>query len=71
MSGLETTSSTAFAAPTSRGASWVPPQPGMIPRNTSGKPTWRTERAIVRKSQWRAISSPPPTAAPFTAASVR
>ena len=69
-SGFVTISSTAAAAPTRRGASWVPPQPGMIPRKTSGKPMWRTERARVRKSQWSAISSPPPSAAPLIAASV-
>ncbi len=69
-SGLVTISSTAAAAPTRRGASWVPPQPGMIPRKTSGKPMWRTERARVRKSQWSAISRPPPRAAPLIAASV-
>ena len=28
---------TAVAGPTSRGTSWVPPQPGMIPRKHSGQ----------------------------------
>ncbi len=43
---------------------------GKSPRSTSGKAKWRTFEASVRTSQWSAISSPPPSAAPLTAASV-
>ena len=42
LSGLSTMSFTAALAPTRRGTSCVPPQAGKSPRNTSGKPTWRT-----------------------------
>src|SRR6187397_2415432 len=61
---------TASSAPTSWGTSCVPPHPGMSPRKTSGQAKWRTDDAIVRKSQWSAISTPPPSAAPLIAATV-
>ncbi len=69
-SGFATISFTAWAGPISCGASWVPPQPGMIPRKTSGKPKWRTEVEIVRAEQCSEISSPPPRQAPLIAATV-
>ena len=52
-SGCSTTNFTAVSAPTSRGTSCVPPQPGISPRKTSGQAKWRTPDEIVRKSQAR------------------
>ena len=55
-SGFSTMNFTAVSAPTSRGISCVPPQPGISPRKTSGQAKCRTPDEIVRKSQWSAIS---------------
>ncbi len=69
-SGFWTTSATAACGPISRGVSCVPAQAGNSPRNTSGKPRWRTVLAAVLAVQWSASSSPPPRHAPLTAATV-
>ena len=61
--------SSAFAGPTSRGSRCVPPKPGMIPSAISGWPKL-AENAARRTSQAIAISQPPPSASPLTAAIV-
>ena len=61
--------SSALAGPTSRGSRWVPPKPGMIPSAISGWPN-EAENPAMRTSQAIAISQPPPSASPLTAAIV-
>ena len=61
--------SSALAGPTSRGSRCVPPKPGMIPRLISGWPKL-AENPARRTSQAIAISQPPPSASPLTAAIV-
>ena len=56
-SGFVMISRIAASTPAIRGTSCVPPQAGKSPRNTSGKPKWRTAVEIVRRSQCSAISS--------------
>ena len=54
-------------APTRRASLWVPPNPGVIPRPTSGCPnTALSEQILI--SQLMEISHPPPNANPLTAA---
>ena len=57
----------ALDQPTRRVSSWVPPPPGMTPTLTSGSPTVAPSPATMR-SHDRAISKPPPSANPSTAA---
>ncbi len=57
----------AFSGPTSRGRRCVPPAPGRRPSLTSGRPT-RAVGAATRKWQASANSNPPPSAAPWIAA---
>ena len=47
----------------------IPPAPGMIPSEVSGRPTYAFSDAIL-KSQHNASSKPPPSAAPFIEAIV-
>ena len=55
----------ARAAPTSRGSRWVPPQPGISPRVTSGRPSvQRRSSETSRQVVVMANSSPPPRQAP-------
>ena len=53
--------------PTSLASLWVPPNPGVIPRPTSGCPNTALSEQI-RISQLMEISHPPPRANPLTAA---
>src|SRR5438128_266311 len=55
------------ALPTSRGRRCVPPPPGMIPNATSGWPNFACSAAIL-SVQAMAVSQPPPSAKPLTAA---
>mmetsp|Transcript_5278 Transcript_5278/g.13333 ORF Transcript_5278/g.13333 Transcript_5278/m.13333 type:complete len:237 (+) Transcript_5278:22-732(+) len=55
--------------PTTRLRRCVPPAPGMIPRRTSGRATFASGPA-TRRSHASAISSPPPSATPSSAAMV-
>lgn len=55
--------------PISRAMRVVPPQPGVMPTSTSGIPQ-SARRVAATKSQAIVISSPPPTAKPYTAATV-
>jgi hypothetical protein len=48
--------SRAGPAPMIRGSRWVPPPPGMIPRETSGKPIEKSPRWAIRMSQPRESS---------------
>ena len=59
--------SSARGTPTRRGSRWVPPPPGRMPSLTSGRPR-RALRSATRKWQAIAISSPPPSAVPWIAA---
>ena len=52
-----------------RGSRWVPPNPGVMPRDTSGALNLARSEAI-RISQDRTTSMPPPSAKPLTAAMV-
>ena len=47
-SAFSTMTVTALSAPTRFGSSWLPPQPGTRPRNTSGKAIAGTPEDIVR-----------------------
>src|SRR5436190_1042315 len=62
--------SIARALPTSRASRWVPPVPGSTPRFTSGSPILPAFSLASRMSHAIAISSPPPTVWPFSAAIV-
>ena len=62
-------SSFARPMPTTRGRRCVPPQPGMIPIDTSGWPSFAAADAY-RMSHASASSQPPPRAKPLTAAIV-
>ena len=63
------THSIALNALISLGARTVPPNPGQIPRFTSGNPSTALSLA-TRKSVARHISSPPPRAIPLIAVTV-
>ena len=54
--------SSALLAPMRRGRRWVPPLPGSRPKVASGSPSTYSPSAPKRRSQARAISSPPPRA---------
>ena len=58
----------AFARPNTRASLWVPPVPGSTPNVTSGSPTLPALARATRRSQASAISSPPPTQCPLSAA---
>ena len=60
-------SSMALETPTMRGSRWVPPNPGVMPRPTSGWPNLAFSLAR-RMSQAMDSSQPPPRAKPLTAA---
>ena len=60
-------SSSALPSPTTRDRRWVPPLPGIIPRETSGRPTLAPSTA-TRISHASASSQPPPKAKPLMAA---
>ena len=61
--------SNALALPTIRVSRWVPPQPGMIPRFNSVRPTVALgSSTMIRKWQLNASSRPPPMANPLIAA---
>mmetsp|Transcript_20440 Transcript_20440/g.40877 ORF Transcript_20440/g.40877 Transcript_20440/m.40877 type:complete len:262 (-) Transcript_20440:141-926(-) len=62
-------SSLARAEPMRRGSRCVPPAPGMMAREVSGRPK-RASAPATLMSHERAISRPPPSAAPSTAAMV-
>ncbi len=66
--GLLMTTSRAFSMPMRFGSRYAPPQPGMIPRNTSGRAIAAAEASTVRYVEFSAISSPPPRARPLTKA---
>lgn len=57
------TNSLALAKPTTLDNLYVPPAPGIMARAHSGKPKIDDSEATL-KSQAKAISSPPPKAAP-------
>src|SRR5439155_1565402 len=63
-------SSIARALPTRRASRCVPPVPGSTPRFTSGSPILPAFSFASRKSHAIAISSPPPTVCPLSAAMV-
>ena len=64
-----TISGSAARAPIIRGRRWVPPPPGSRPTVTSGWPNSAFGlSAAMRRWQARAISSPPPSAVPGSAA---
>src|SRR5581483_3033748 len=63
-----TISSIALLFPMSRDSRCFPPVPGRTPRLTSGKPIWPASLRARRRSAAIAISSPPPTVCPFSAA---
>src|SRR3989440_2761315 len=65
-----TISSIASDLPTMRAKRWVPPVPGNTPRFTSGRPILPAFSFARRRSHAIAISSPPPTVCPLSAASV-
>lgn len=48
LSGFEMMTSSAFSMPMRFGSSHAPPQPGMIPRKTSGSAKAGTDESIVR-----------------------
>ncbi len=48
------------------GSRYAPPQPGMMPRKTSGSAIAAAEASTVRYVEFSAISSPPPSASPLT-----
>lgn len=58
-----------FCKPTSRGSLCVPPNPGKIPRDSSGSPSF-VPGVQRRALQAIAASQPPPKAMPSTAATV-
>ena len=60
--------SMALAFPTRRDKRAVPPVPANTPRDTSGNPIWKFPLCAIRISAAIAISSPPPTVCPFSAA---
>ena len=60
--------SIARAFPTSRDKRAVPPVPANTPSATSGKPIWKLPFNAIRISAAMAISNPPPTVCPFSAA---
>jgi hypothetical protein len=61
-------SSIAVALLTSRASRCVPPVPGRTPSETSGSPILPAPRRAMRRSAAIAISSPPPTVCPLSAA---
>src|SRR5690606_40241238 len=63
-------SSDLLPLPISSGSLWVPPYPGIRPRETSGSPILAVEDATL-KWQAKASSSPPPSAKPLIAATTR
>ena len=64
-----TSSSRAWASPTTSGSRYVAAIPGCIPRRTNGAPS-RADAAAYRMSQARARHRPAPIAGPLTAATV-
>jgi len=58
-----------FCRPTSRGNLCVPPNPGNMPRESSGSPSF-VPGVHKRALQAMAVSQPPPRAMPSTAATV-
>ena len=58
--------SSAFSIPISWGRRVAPPQPGTMPRNTSGRAIAAADESIVRYVECSAISTPPPSARPLT-----
>jgi len=63
--------SSASAMPISRGSRCVPPAPGMSPSCTSGCPSCVLRSSVaMRYVQARATSRPPPSAAPWIAATI-
>ena len=60
-------SSSALPRPTTRDSRCVPPLPGIMPRETSGNPSFASSTA-TRMSQASASSQPPPRAKPLMAA---
>ena len=65
-SGFEMITSSAFSMPIRFGNRYAPPQPGTMPRKTSGSAMAAAEESIVRYVEFSAISSPPPSARPLT-----
>lgn len=56
--------SLARAIPINRTNRWVPPAPGIIPKEVSGNPTLAMVLDATRMSVAKANSKPPPTATP-------
>src|SRR5215472_2653829 len=63
-----TINSMALLFPTSRDRRCVPPVPGRTPRLTSGSPIFPASLRAMRMSAAMAISNPPPTVCPLSAA---